>query len=106
MCICIVKASDPLNTKLTSHRPPITQQNFGSGHDRSSDRLASSSKHTSASPSSSSATVGGGNGGFTRLSQCLVKFVWYPSDPSKIHDEKATLLSFFTVSYFDVLLYS
>ena len=99
MNVCIVKASDPLNTKLTSHRPPITQQNFGSGHDRSSDRLAPSSKDTSAGPSSSSATVGGGDGGFTGLSQRLVKFVWYPNDPFKVHDEKATLLSSFTVSY-------
>ena len=106
MYICIVKASDLLNTKLTSHHPPVTQQNFGSGHDRNSDRLAPSFKYTSASPSSSSATVGGGDGGFTGLSQRLVKFVWYPNDPSKVHDEKATLLSSFTVSYFDVLLYS
>ena len=57
-----------MSTKSVGYYPVATEQNFGSGYDRSSD------------------------------SQRLVKFVWFPSDPFKAHEAKATLLSSFTVS--------
>lgn len=95
--ICIV-AGDAMSTKPVGYRPMATQQNFDTGYDRGSDRLAASSKETTVDRGR--AAVGGGDGTYSGLSQCLVKFVWFPSDPFKVHETKATLLSSFTVSYF------
>ena len=86
-----------MSTKPVGYRPVATQQNFGSAYDRSSDRLAPSSSETTVDRSR--AAVSGGDGGnLSGLSQRLVKFVWFPSDPFKVHEAKATLLSSFTVS--------
>ena len=93
---CIV-AGDPMSSKPMGYHTPATQQNFGGGYDRSSDRLAPSSKETTVDRSR--AAVGGGDGNLSGLSQRLVKFVWFPNDPFKVHEPKATLLSSFTVSY-------
>ena len=90
-----------MSTKPVGH-PPATQQNFGGNFDRSSDRLAPSSKEITVDRSR--AAVGGGDGTLSGLSQRLVKFVWYPRDPFKVHEQKATLLSSFTVSYLHVKL--
>ena len=92
-----IVASDPMSTKPLGYPPPATQQNFGGSFDRSSDRLAASSKETTVDRSR--AAVGGGDGTLSGISQRLVKFVWFPSDPFKVHDQKATLLSSFTVRY-------
>ena len=93
-------AGDPMSIKPTGLHPPATQQSFGGSYDRSSDRLASSNKETTVSRSRTA--VGGGDGNFSGLSQRLVKFVWFPNDPFKVHEVKATLLSSFTVSYFHI----
>ena len=87
-----------MQTKPVNYRPLATQQDFGSGYDRSSDRLIPSSKETTTDRSR--AAVGGGDGNFSTLSQRLVKFVWFPNDPFKVHESKATLLSSFTVSLY------
>ena len=95
----ILVARDPMSTKPVGFRPVATQQDFGGGYDRSSDRLAPSSNE--ATVDRSRAAVSGGDGGnLSGLSQRLVKFVWFPNDPFKVHEPKATLLSSFTVSHF------
>ena len=90
----LIVAGDAM--KLSSYRPPATQQNYSGSYDRSSDRLAPSSNDTTVDRSRTA--VSGGDGNHSGLSQHLVKFVWYPNDPFKVHESKATLLSSFTVS--------
>ena len=88
-----------MSTKLVGHHPVAAQQDFGGGYDRSSDRLAPSSSETTVDRSR--AAVSGGDGGnLSGLSQRLVKFVWFPNNPSKFYDPKATFLSSFAVSLF------
>ena len=103
---CYIVAGDPMSTKpVGHHHPPATQQNFGGNFERSSDRLAPSNKKITVDHSRAAV---GGDGNLSGLSQRLVKFVWYPNDPFKVHEQKATLLSSFTVSYlqsFHVLNY-
>ena len=41
--------------------------------------------------------------GYPPVTLRLVKFVWYPSDPFKVHEQKVILLSSFTVSNLYVL---
>ena len=92
---CLV-AKDPM-----SYRPLATQQDYRSNYDRSSDRLAPSSIEITVDRSRTA--VSGGDGNLSGLSQHLVKFVWYPNDPFKVHESKATLLSSFSVSSYHVL---
>ena len=86
-----------MQTKPVVYQPLATQQDFGGGYDRSSDRLILSSKETTTDRSR--AAVGSGDGNFSTLSQRLVKFVWFPNDPFKVHESKVTLLFSLTVSF-------
>ena len=46
------------------------------------------------------ATVSGGDENIcSSLSQRLVKFVWFPSDPFQVHEPKATFMTSLAVSY-------
>ena len=96
-CIYILVAGDPMSTKPVGYHPVATQQNFGGGYNRSSDRLALPSSETTVDHSR--VPVSGGDGGnLSGLRKRLVKFVWFPSNSFKVRQEKATLLSSFTVS--------
>ena len=86
-----------MSTKPVCYRPVATKHDFGSGYDRRTERSAPSSNEPMVD-NSRAAVSGGGGGNLSGLSQCLVKFVWFPSDPFKVHEAKATLLSSFTVS--------
>ena len=100
----ITEAGGPMNVgSRQAAGPPVDmRQNYGGGgggYDRSSDRRPVPSSNDDRSDRSGRAAVSGSDEPFSGLSQHLVRFVWFPSDPFKIQENKVTLLSSFTVSY-------
>ncbi|XP_065906919.1 uncharacterized protein [Dysidea avara] len=100
------EASGPMNVGVRQAAgPPVgMRQNYGGGggggggggYDGSSDRRPVPSSSDDRFDRSSRAAVSGGDEPFSGLSQHLVRFVWFPSDPFKIKENKVTLLSSFT----------
>ena len=82
-----------MRTRSPSHRTLTTKQKSGDSHDRTSSNKENAVDHMRA------AVSGGDENICSSLSQRLVKFVWFPSDPFQVHEPKATFMTSLAVSY-------